>query len=84
MLTILTISCNDSKTTKIGITEKTDTVSKTNLSPEKPELKTDSVKNIDIGYPDTYEKLPKLTFETITEKEFLSLEPIKPMQIFKP
>jgi len=84
ILTILTISCNDSKTTKIGITEKTDTVSKTNLSPEKPELKTDSVKNIDIGYPDTYEKLPKLTFETITEKEFLSLEPIKPMQIFKP
>lgn len=83
-LTILTISCNDNKSTKNVITQKTDTISKTNLNSEKPQLKIDSSKKVDIGYYDTYEKLPKLTFETITEKEFLSLEQKKYIQPLKP
>jgi len=83
-LIILTISCNDSKSTKIDITQKTDTISKTDLSSENPEFKIDSSKKVDIGYYDTYEKLPKLNFETITEKEFLSLEQKKYIQTLKP
>lgn len=83
-LTILTISCNDNKSTKNVITQKTDTISKTNLNFEKPQLKIDSSKKVDIGYYDTYEKLPKLNFETITEKEFLSLEQKKYIQTLKP
>ncbi len=74
ILTILTISCNDHKSTKIGVTQKTDTISKTNLHSEKLESKIDSTKKVDIGYYEKYEKLPKLTFETITKNEFLSLE----------
>lgn len=84
LLTIVTISCIDGKPTKTGISEKTYTLSETNLSPERRESKTDSVRKVDIGYAEKYEKLPKLTFETISEGEFLSLHPTEPMQTFKP
>ena len=54
------------------------------MNSEKPQLKIDSSKKIDIGYYDTYEKLPKLIFETISEIEFLSLEQKKFIQTLKP
>lgn len=75
ILIILTISCN---------AEKTNRVSKTIVNTEKPTIKTYRAKIVDIGHADTYEKLPKLTFEPITEKEFSSLEPIKTIQTFNP
>lgn len=80
----LTLSCNESKPTKIDTAKKTDTLTKTNLNSNNPELKIDSVKKVDIGYYEKYEKLPKLTFETITEKEFLSLVPQNFIQRVKP
>lgn len=83
-LTIITISYNDSESKEIYFIQKTETISKTNLISEKPELKIDSSKNVVIGYYDTYEKLPKLTFETSTEREFLSLEQKKYIQTVKP
>ncbi len=43
-----------------------------------------SAQTVELGYADTYEKLPKLTFETISEEEFLTLTPIKPTLDFKP
>ncbi|MEO4006664.1 hypothetical protein [Flavobacterium sp. CAU 1735] len=84
LLSILTISCNDTKSTKISNTQKTDTVSKNNSISEKQEIEIDSTKIIEVGYHDNYEKLPKLTFDTITEKEFLSLGSKKYIQTFKP
>ncbi len=82
-LIILTTSCNGNKQTEFSGIQKIDTISKTNLSAEKLELKIDSTKRVDIGYYDTYEKLPKLTFESITEKEFLSLKQKKYIQTLK-
>ena len=58
-------------------------VSCTNNKPIKG-WKIDSSKNTDIGYADKYDKLPKLTFETITENEFLSLAPKTYIQTIKP
>lgn len=84
ILTILTISCKDSKATKISTAKEKDTHSKKKINSEKPELKIDSIKKVDIGYYEKYEKLPKLTFETTTEKDFLSLEQKKNIQSLKP
>lgn len=39
---------------------------------------TDPKKDIEIGYADTYEKLPQLIFEEISENEFLSLSDASP------
>lgn len=59
--TISAVACNTSKSSKISPAKTS-----------KQTAKTDSAKKVDIGYYDNYEKLPKLTFETITEQEFLS------------
>ncbi|ENA1795658.1 hypothetical protein ABF176_002505 [Flavobacterium psychrophilum] len=82
-LTIFTTSCNDHKPTKISTAKKTDTISKTKLSSENSDIKIDGAKKVDIGYYEKYEKLPKLTFETITENEFLSLLPKKIIDTLK-
>lgn len=77
LLSILFIlSCNSSKPAKNNSIKKTDSLPETTES--------DSTKKVDIGYAERYEKLPALTFETITEKEFLSLEQKEYIQILKP
>lgn len=68
---------------KINSTKKVVTLSKTNLKSEKQEVKIDNIKKVDIGYYETYEKLPKLTFDTISEKEFSSIEPQKYLETLK-
>jgi hypothetical protein len=82
-------SCSSSTKTKkeqvvSKIHPKNDTTSKNNLSSEKPILEIDRSKKVAIGYYETYEKLPKLTFDTITEKEFLSIKQKKFIQSLKP
>lgn len=83
-LIFFTVSCKYSKPTKNGMIKKSDTISRSILKSEKPASKIDSSKIVDIGYYDTYEKLPKLTFETITEKDFLSLEEQQYLQTSEP
>jgi hypothetical protein len=80
-------SCSSSTKTKQVVRKiktKNDTTSKNNLSSEKPILEIDRSKKVAIGYYETYEKLPKLTFDTITEKEFLSIKQKKFIQTLKP
>jgi hypothetical protein len=74
IFTIITLSCNYIQSIKISAAEKNDPLFKDNLSSEKKVFNGDSIKKIDLGYGDKYEKLPKLTFEITFEKEFLSLE----------
>ncbi|NRS87530.1 hypothetical protein HNQ02_000437 [Flavobacterium sp. 7E] len=73
-LIIVTNSCNERNATKNTSATITDTISKNNLSSRQIELKIDSLKKVTIGYNDNYEKLIKLTFDTVTEKDFLLLD----------
>lgn len=55
-------------------TMRIDSSSENVLIPNKNEEPKELEKVVDLGYYDTYEKLPKLTFVKIPEKDFLKLE----------
>ncbi|OXA87301.1 hypothetical protein [Flavobacterium hercynium] len=81
---LLLISCHDKKenqdnTSKINSDStaiKNDTI--------KSEPVVDTIKHIEVGYWDQYEKMPKLNFDSISETEFESITPKKFLQAVKP
>ncbi|MCG9792938.1 hypothetical protein [Flavobacterium algicola] len=83
-LIVLSASCNDKKPKKNITARKTDIAYQKKIISAKHDLKVDSVKKVEIGYYDNFEKLPKLSFETVTESEFLSIEPKKYIETTKP
>lgn len=84
ILTISTLSCKENKLAKVENSKKTDSIHQTVSNSEKPELKKDSTKKVDVGFYDRFEKLPKLTFEIITEQEFMSVAEKKYIDTSKP
>lgn len=78
------MSCKDLHSTENNASEKKDTLLKRDLSAEKNDFKPGSIKKIDVGYYERYQKLPKLTFEAVAEKEFLALVEKEYLQMVKP
>ncbi len=70
----LVLSCNDMRSKRSEGTMRIDSSSENVLIPNKNEEPKELEKVVDLGYYDTYEKLPKLTFVKIPEKDFLKLE----------
>lgn len=75
LLVLFCISCNkeNKKPLNIKPEAKTETVREVADS-ETEKTIADTTKKITIGYSDTYEKLPKLVIDTISEKEFDQLK----------
>ena len=84
IFTISTLSCKENKLANIENSMKTDSIHQTVSNSEKLELKKDSAKKVDVGFYDRFEKLPKLSFENISEKEFLSVTETKYIDTSKP
>ena len=76
-LAIVAISCKESLSTQSNDFENRETIIKSDIN-------ADSTKTIYVGYPDSYEKLPKLAFDTISATEFKSLLSKKYIQDLKP
>lgn len=74
-LVLFCISCN--KENKDNLTKNPEV--KTKIEPETTNSETkktisDTINKVDVGYADTFEKLPKLVVDTISETEFNQLQ----------
>ena len=71
ILTIVATSFHYGKSQKADIVAKNKPSTQNKIGNKK--IKRDTAKTVNIGFADKYEKLPKLTFKSITQKEFLSV-----------
>jgi len=73
--TVIFLSCKENEKIIVNkISEKKDIIVEKDINSKEPNSNSDSTKTIDLGYYDTFEKLPKLTFEKINESEFNFLQ----------
>lgn len=78
------LCCNQHEKNQSATAQANNRISKTDSITDKPISKKDGAKIIEIGYHEKYEKLPKLIFYTISEKEFLSVKQKKYVHYIKP
>lgn len=71
ILTIVAAFFHNSKSQKPDFAPKNKLSTKNEIGHDK--IKKDTTKTVNIGFADKFEKLPKLTFKSITEKEFQSI-----------
>ncbi|MVN23519.1 hypothetical protein [Mucilaginibacter arboris] len=72
-LSILIYSCNFKKQEQSYNFKKVDST----ITHKVIKKSNHTSKNIEVGYSDTYEKLPTLVFDTLSESEFNTLKPAK-------
>lgn len=74
LLSFIIMGCKQSHSEHSYYHQKDPKIVENKLVTKKQLTEPDSINSVSIGYYDTYEKLLKLTFEIITEDEFLSVK----------
>lgn len=81
---LLLISCQDKKENQPDTSKINAETAASKNDSEKSEPVADTIKRIEVGYWDQYEKMPKLNPDSISEMEFESITPKKFLQAVKP
>lgn len=74
LVSICVCSCDSGEVSDVGNSQQSDSTVKNTVTRDSLQKDNDGIREIDFGYYDKYEKLPKLKFIQISEDEFSMLE----------